>query len=141
MALQRYLSQFCNDQVAFGVKQRKPKTIEAVGATLELESYLVQHSSSGTVALVQVDYVGQNNNNLMDMMSQLFTQMERLEMGMQHDKNTDGLPITRPETSGMVSRDLEVVICNRCGQEGHFTRGCAQSRRKHIQQGNPHQGN
>ena len=83
LALQRYLSQLCNDQVAFGVKQIKPKTIEAaVGATLELESYLVQHSSSSTVAPVQVDYVGQKNNNLMDMMSQLLARMERLEMGI-----------------------------------------------------------
>ena len=28
LALQHYLSQLCNDQVAFGVKQREPKTIE-----------------------------------------------------------------------------------------------------------------
>jgi len=42
LALQRYLSQLQNDQVAFGVKQRKPRTTEAaVAATLELESYLV----------------------------------------------------------------------------------------------------
>ena len=140
LALQRYFSQLCNDQVAFGVKQRKPKTIEAaVGATLELESYLVQHSSSSTVAPVQVDYVG--HNNLMDMMSQLLTQMERLEMGIQHDKNTDGLPKTQPDTSGMVFCDWEVVVCYRCRQEGHFARGSAQARRKPIQQGSPHQGN
>ena len=31
LALQRYLSQLCNDQVAFGVKQRKPKTIDSSG--------------------------------------------------------------------------------------------------------------
>ena len=42
LALQRYLSQLDNEQVAFSVKQRKPRTIEAaVGATLECESYLV----------------------------------------------------------------------------------------------------
>ena len=62
----------------------------------------MQHSSSGTVAPVQVDYVDQKNSNVMDMMSQLLTRMERLEMGMQHDKNTDGLPRTLPQTSGMV---------------------------------------
>ena len=52
------------------MKQKKPKTIEAaVGATLELESHLIQHSPTGMVAPVQVDYVGQKNSNLMDMMS------------------------------------------------------------------------
>ena len=41
LALQRYLSQLDNEQVAFSVKQRKPRTIEAaVAATLECESYL-----------------------------------------------------------------------------------------------------
>ena len=40
LALQRYLSQLDNEQVAFGVKQRKPKTIEAaVSITLECESF------------------------------------------------------------------------------------------------------
>ena len=69
LALQHYLSQLCNDQVTFGVKQRKPKTTEAaVGATLELESYLVQHSPPGTVAPVQVDYVGQTNSNLIELL-------------------------------------------------------------------------
>ena len=37
LVLQRYLSQLQDEQVAFGVKQRKPKTIEAaVAATLNL---------------------------------------------------------------------------------------------------------
>ena len=57
-------------------------------------------------------------------------------MGIQHDKNTDSLPETRPETSGTVSCDREVVVYYRCRQEGHFVRGCAQPRRKPIQQGN-----
>ena len=74
LAFQRYLSQLQDEQVAFGVKQRTPKMIEvAVVATLELESYLVSHSTPGTVAPVQVpvDHAGQKS--LMDMMSQLVT--------------------------------------------------------------------
>ena len=80
LAFQCYLSQLQDEQVAFGVKQRTPKTIEAaVAATLELESYLVSHSTPGTVAPVQVpvDHAGQKN--LMDMMSQLVTRMEKLK--------------------------------------------------------------
>ena len=74
LALQRYLSQLHDDQIAFGVKQRKPNTIEAaVEAMLELESYLVQHSSPGTVAPVRVDSVDQRSRKLMEMMAQLLT--------------------------------------------------------------------
>ena len=55
LALQHYLGQIENPQIAFGVKQRRPKTVEeTVGATLELESYLapgktrqVAHISAG----------------------------------------------------------------------------------------------
>ena len=55
LALQWYLSQLDNEQIAFGVKQRKPKTIEAaVGATIELESYLVK-LMQGVVAPVRVE--------------------------------------------------------------------------------------
>ena len=53
LALQKYLSQLDNVQVAFNVRQRKPKTIEA--ATLECESYVVKPVTSGAVvAPVQV---------------------------------------------------------------------------------------
>ena len=83
LALQCHLSQLCNNQVAFGVKQRKPRIIEAaVGTTLELESYLVQHSPPGTVAPVQVDCVSQKNSNLMNVISQLFARVDRLEVGI-----------------------------------------------------------
>jgi len=82
LALQRYLSQLQNDQVAFGVKQRKPRTIEAaVVATLELESYLVMHSPSSTVAPVQVPVDHGGQRGVMDMMTQLLTHMEKLEAG------------------------------------------------------------
>ena len=41
LALQQYLANLVNPQVSFGVKQRRPKTVdEAVAATLEMESYM-----------------------------------------------------------------------------------------------------
>ena len=80
LALQKYLSQLDNEQVAFNVRQRKPKTIEAaVGATLECESYLVKPVTSGAVvAPVQV-LVRDRDSVLVDMMTKLMEQMDRLE--------------------------------------------------------------
>ena len=78
LALQRYLSQLDNEQVAFSVKQRKPRTIEAaVGATLEYKSYLVRLALSGAVvAPVQME---SKDSTLMEMMTQLMARMDRLE--------------------------------------------------------------
>ena len=57
LALQRYLSQLVNDQVAFSVRQRKPSTIEAaVSATFECISYSVRPTQSeSVVALVEIE--------------------------------------------------------------------------------------
>ena len=78
LALQRYLSQLDNEQVALSVKQRKPRTIQvAVSATLECESYLVRPSQSGiVVAPVQSE---SRDSALMDMMTQLMARMDKLE--------------------------------------------------------------
>ena len=41
----RYLEQLDNQQVVFSVKQKRPKSVdEAVTATLEMESYLINSS-------------------------------------------------------------------------------------------------
>jgi len=45
-ALSRYLDQLQPTELAFGVKQRRPKTInEAVSSTIELESYLMKSNA------------------------------------------------------------------------------------------------
>ena len=72
LALQRYLSQLDNEQVAFGVKQRKPKTIDAaVGATLELESYLVK-PKQGMVVAVNICHVVLNENYFLSTLCNIY---------------------------------------------------------------------
>ena len=111
----------------------------AVAATLELESYLVSHSTPGIVAPVQVSVDRAGQKSLMDMMSQLMTQMEKLEA--KNFKQEDGVgdrvnQPAKPDT-GDASYNQRVIVCFRFGQEGHFARGCAQPPKKES----PHQGN
>ena len=76
--------------MAFGVRQRKPKTVEeAVTATLELESYLTPSSGPGRVAQVEVEEpsaqeaivaaVKSQQDAMLDLMSKLVERLEKLE--------------------------------------------------------------
>ena len=57
LALNRFLSEISDVQLAFGVRQRVPTTLDAaVAATLELETYL--HKSSPFVASVNAKSTG-----------------------------------------------------------------------------------
>ena len=61
LALNHYLAQLDSAQVAFGVSQKKPATVEdAVQITLELESYLLL-SKPGRVGQVGQEDVGQED--------------------------------------------------------------------------------
>ena len=136
LALQKYLSQLDNEQVSFSVKQGKPKTVEAaVSATLECESYLVRPLvNCGAVTPVQVESKD-GNRTLMDMMMQLMARMDKLE-----EKSLPQSPVRRDSVGRRpVDQDAaqgqRIVVCYRCGQEGHFARGCARSK-KSSNQGN-----
>ena len=74
----------------------------------------------------------------MEMMAQLLTRVEQLEIRGQREQDNGGPPRRRTERprAGTVPHNQETVLCNRCGQEGHFARGCAQPRKKSLDQGN-----
>ena len=56
LALDRYLSQIENSQIAFNVQQQRPKSLnDAVAHTLELESYLPEKPPRVTVPVVPTE--------------------------------------------------------------------------------------
>ena len=127
LALNQYLSQLDNPQVAFNMKQKWPdKLVDAVSTTLEMESYLVPRShkvasvdmqESQVVAAVQSkqDVISMMENMLQTMMERL----DRLEKQVPHINPPLSTPVNHPNT----------IICCKCGQAGHLACGYANSRR------------
>lgn len=90
LSINAFLQQLSHPQVAFSVKQKKPNMLdEAVAATLELESYLVDSGSKGTVSILEPGNEGSNCSfNAIDkvekltrVVEQLAEQVERLQQG------------------------------------------------------------
>lgn len=154
LALNHYLSQLDCAQVAFGVRQKKPATVDqAVQYTLELESYL-QPSKSGKVASIEQDEVSVASaarRDNQDMVAQILERMEKLEatvkssgrsyqttehegqrMGRQGGRQggyqgsrQGGYQGGRNPPASRGKRYSQPVVCYRCGKEGHFACGCA----------------
>ena len=140
LALSHYLSRLHNPQVGFAVKQQRPtKLEEAVRITLEVESYLVKTPTVGQVntgsnasAVDQdcfpVATVKQSTElALVRAVDQLTQRLERLEttqgrgpavQSRKYGEQATGEP-RKPD------RRLGTVICHRCGNAGHYARGCA----------------
>ena len=158
LALQAYLAQLSDPQVAFGVKQKTPKDLdEAVTATIELESYLVpranvvsvtdatDYTADGTVgteseATSTVSAISVTER-LAGLVEKLTLRVEQLESAQQDRQATGSNRYLR----GKYSRPARTVnggerrysrgeiVCFRCGIKGHIAREC---RRGPSYQGN-----
>jgi len=129
-ALSRYLDQLEPAEVAFGVKQRRPKTInEAVSSTIELESYLMKpaHRNSSSVSHAPTDEqlmtesVRAVQQDLVGVMQKLVERVEKLELGASQQRRYQ--PPKRER--GSPRNPSAPIICRRCNQPGHYARGCA----------------
>ena len=148
LAVDRFLAQISDPQLAFGVRQRVPKTIDdAVAATLELQAHLslsnttVQQAGSCELPVAAVNPSPPSRpDRTTALLEQLVSRMEKLqtEVSTQQYQSTAphqqrhpsrGQPRyqTRYRQSSPQLRRQErgTVICYRCGQEGHYARGCA----------------
>ena len=159
MALSHYLSRLTNPQVAFAVRQQRPKKLEeAVRSTLEVESYLLKPAVVGSVN-PQVDEctigaIGpgstatgsmsqSSEQTLLRAIDQLTHRLSQLEEGVAQQRFSGP---TQQRFSGQQSKrqrppnqlpirdQTPAVTCYRCGKEGHYARGCAL--RRPSKQGN-----
>ena len=140
LAINSYLQQLDHPQVAFGVKQKRPKTMdEAVSATLEMESYLTQPRQIGVVAPVATEdaeasaVVATTNvtGRLTTLVEKLAERVEKLELkqgaASKPNRRTYGW---RGRSRGGASRTCTGgptgPVCWNCGLAGHIARNCTQ---------------
>lgn len=120
LALTQFLAHIQNPQVAFGVRQKRPETVEAaVVATIELESYLASRTdlcrgpSSAAAAVAAV-----NPEPLSEGLRLLNERLEKLEV----------LVVSQPDSRSRKRRGNDVretrPICWNCSKKGHIARNC-----------------
>eukprot|EP00731_Ephydatia_muelleri_P033930 Em0042g9a len=148
LALNQFLAQIENAQVAFGVKQKRPTNVEeAVVATIELESYLGSSGKPLRVSAVspqepdpdvrvrradRAEAVSPLDEPLT--VKLLGERLQRLEMLLERQGRS-----TRHRTSKQTweaeSGKRKAVVCWTCGKKGHIARFC-RSRATEQHQGN-----
>ena len=126
LALNVYLPQLDNPQVAFGVKQKTPDTLDAaVSATLEMEAYATPKSAQASVSCVEDDSArltceedvtvvagASTTDKLASLVEKLVDRVEKLE--------TRG-PARYPRSNRKRGdRDSRSVVWWKCGNPGHI---------------------
>lgn len=139
LALTHYMGQLSNPQIALGVKQTRPKTLDAaVTATLETESFLPRSNVHG-VSQVEEEKenlpvsgaAGESSQpSLLRALELLGERMGKLELKI--DSTAGRQRRQRPTYNRQPTQPVSQpgpIRCRRCGQEGHYARGCAAGRR------------
>lgn len=145
-ALNQYLTQLDNPQVAFSVKQTKPTTVDdAVRSTLEMESFL---RPSGPAGVSHVSVEGSNTEMVAAMgirtqdntMKLILERMERLETELKNSRQSPSRQQptgdNRPSSRGRWRGRSNPGNCWNCGGEGHLARDCPTPKKPRQQQGN-----
>lgn len=146
LAINSYLQQLTDPQVAFSVRQKRPETLDdAVAATLEMESYALPTAHAGVVSTLQPEPESEPETasvaaidpieRLTNIVQRLTEQVETLKLETSKaahppaDSNPDrrgwrGRGIRR-QSAGPRAFDGE---CWNCHRRGHIARNCTQDR-------------
>jgi hypothetical protein len=144
LAVDRFLTQIADPQLAFSVRQRHPQTVDdAVAATLELQAHLslantaTQPGGGGLPVSAVNPSLPSRPDRTTELLEQLVSRMEKLqtEFSTQQQPATPyrqqpprGRPRYPPcyrQRSSPPRQQRGPVVCYRCGKEGHYARGCA----------------
>jgi len=153
LSLDRFLTLLDKSELALGVRQRRPKTIDdALAYTLETESYMtlqsrshqqsmavssLTHSKEDDTTSSHLSIVGAvqaKQDAMLEMIKTLSNRLERLEQmvsGSESSGNSSGgTYVPRKLNTNPPSGDItrEPITCRKCGMVGHFARGCAANR-------------
>ena len=138
LALNQFLSQLDDQQVAFAVKQRAPSNLDAaVSATLEMESYM---TPKVTVSSVEVPPSEQeppsvgavsntthvSNDKLVSMLEKLVDRLDKLETSRSGDERRRVEQNRPPQQRRNAGR--QSLTCWNCGKLGHLSRQCRSPR-------------
>jgi hypothetical protein len=140
IALTHYLGQLDQPQLAFSVKQRRPKSVdEAVRTTLEMESYLstpklTMFSSPDNPQREECSplaAVGKTSppSSVMSMLEQIMDRLDNLESRMDklasdHPSKISSLSTPTSSKSDPPRASRGPIKCHRCGKPGHLAKGC-----------------
>lgn len=136
LALNHFLSEITDPQLAFGVRQRTPATLDAaVAATLELESYL--HKPGLTIASLDDTPDGgdviaaaskPSSASIETSLQKLLERMDKLEVKLgatkEYNPGRGHQPSRGRDEDRGRSRNKKKLVCWKCKQEGHFARNC-----------------
>ena len=142
MAVDRFLSQIVDPQLAFSVRQKQPKNLDEV--VMEMQSHLsLSFRGSSGVALAEASVVAvdrrQQDTKVLDTLHQLVTRMEKLQTDLSTSRSQGLAPRLQPPTIKSQTEDEQPKrVLYRCGEEGHYARNCPAPRPRFIQR---NQGN
>ena len=134
LAVDRYLSNITDPSIALAVRQKRPETMEeAVAATLEMESYSTQCVKEKKKKVSFVEEVTEHDvgmvrsqQNVIALLEAIVSRLEKLESAddaREHGHEKGNSSFSRGKKQG--KERTQSVRCFKCGQEGHYARGCA----------------
>ena len=148
LALNQYLSRLDDPQLAFSVRQHKPKNVdEAVRITIEMESYLQASKSAMPVQIAHVDEDPEDDatiqiatvvNEKTDPLQVILERMEKLEAGLKSVQQ--GRP-QRSNGGRTKQNQTKPKICWNCRGEGHIALNCPSPKQGSQTQKQRNQGN